>query len=139
MPVSMSNGSAGSEPASLVPAPEPCERPAGEGCIPPQPEQVDDRGRQVAQAHRLGDHPIRRHSLGIHDHQRHLDELPVQAAAVEEQEVIAQVLAVIRGDDHQRIVEHAAPAQLIEEEPQPPIEISNAIVINIGGHPHIVV
>ena len=58
---------------------------------------------------------------------------------MEEQEVIAQVLAVIRGDDHQGIVEHAAPAELLEEDPQPPIKISNAIVINIGSHPHIVV
>ena len=34
--------------------PEPGERPAGECGVPPQPEQVDDRGRHVAQAHRLG-------------------------------------------------------------------------------------
>ena len=73
------------------------------------------------------------------DHQRHLHELTVQAAPVEEQEVIAQVLAVIRGDDHQGIVEHAAPAELLKEHPQPPIEIRNAIVIDIGGHPHVVV
>ena len=43
------------------------------------------------------------------DHQRHLDELSIQATAVEEQDVIAEVLAVIRGDDHQGIVEHTAP------------------------------
>ena len=34
---------------------------------------------------------------------------------VEEQPVIAQVLAMIRSDDHQRILEHSPPAQLIEQ------------------------
>ena len=53
--------------------------------------------------------------------------------------MIAEVLAVIRGDDHQGIVEHAAPAEFLEEHPQPLIEIRNAIVIDIGGHPNIVV
>ena len=38
--------------------------------------------------------------------------------------MIAEMLAVIRGDDHQRVVEHAAPLELIEESSQPPIEIS---------------
>src|ERR1700758_4969913 len=51
-----------------------------------------------------GSPPARRHGPGGHDHQRHLHELPVQAAAVEEQQVVAQVLAVIRGDDHQGVV-----------------------------------
>ena len=46
---------------------------------------------------------------GIDDHQRDLDELPVQAAPVEEQQVVAEVLAVVRGHDHQRVVEHPAP------------------------------
>ena len=31
---------------------------------------------------------------------------------------------MIRGDDHQGVVEHPAPRQLVEEDPQPPIEIS---------------
>ena len=62
MPVSMSNGSA------ERPGPLPdrrsqnraSDRP-GKGASRAQPEQVDDRGRDVAQAHRLGDHPTRRH------------------------------------------------------------------------------
>jgi hypothetical protein len=58
---------------------------------------------------------------------------------VEGQEVIAQVLAVIRRDDHHRIVEHAAPAEFLKKYTQPPIEIRYAIVVNIGGHAHIVV
>ena len=57
---------------------------------------------------------------------------------MEKQEVIAEVLAVIRGNDHQGIVERTAPVELIEENPQPAIKISNAIIINIYSHANIV-
>ena len=51
--------------------------------------------------------------------------------------MIAEMLAMIRGDDDQRVVEHPARSQLIEEGPQLPIEIINAIVIYVDCHLHV--
>ena len=75
--------------------------------------------------------------LGIHDHQRHADHLPVQAASVEEQAVIAEMFAMIGRDDHQGIVENAAAAKLVEQDSQLTIEIKDTVVVNIDGHLHM--
>ena len=52
--------------------------------------------------------------------------------------MIAQVLAMIRSDDHQRILQDPPPAQLIEQRSQPPIEIGDAIVVDVMGHAYVV-
>ena len=51
--------------------------------------------------------------------------------------MIAEMLAMIGRDDHQSVVEHPAPAKLIEQDPQMTIEIENTIVVNIDGHLHM--
>ena len=52
--------------------------------------------------------------------------------------MIAQMLAVIGSHDHQRIFDHSLPAQLVEQQSQPPIEISNTIVVHISCHLYVV-
>ena len=49
-----------------------------------------------------------------------------------EQFVLAQTFAVIGGDDHDCLIEHASVLQFVEQLTQPLIQISQAVVIRIS-------
>ena len=59
--------------------------------------------------------------------------LRVQAEAMVEHAMLAELLAVIGGDDHERIAEQLAPVELIEELAHSPIEGRDAVVVGIAG------
>ena len=48
--------------------------------------------------------------------------------------MIAQMFAVIGRDDHQGVVEHAPPAELIDKHPELMVHIENTVVVDIDGH-----
>ncbi len=112
------------------------QRAAGEGRAGRKPQQVDDRGRQVAQADRLGDRAARRRRRG-EDQQGDVDLVRVEAEAVVEHAMLAELLAVVRGDDHQRVPEHPAPIKLVEQRPDLAIEGGDAVVVGVAGQPHV--
>ncbi len=103
----------------------------------PRPEQGQDCRRDVAQAHRLGDRPACREPLRIDDHEGDLDQLPIQAAPVEEEPVVAQVLPVVGGHDHHRVVEHPALPQLVEQQAQPTVKMRDRVIIEVVGHLYV--
>ncbi len=61
---------------------------------------------EVDQLHRDAHPTASRQGLRIGDHERHVDSVVVgQAPVVEEVAVLAEALAVVGGEDHQRVVE----------------------------------
>src|SRR5262249_59705452 len=53
--------------------------------------------------------------------------------------MVAEMLAVIRGDDHQGVVEHAPTAEFLEEDTESLVEVRDTIVIDVAGHPDVIV
>ena len=133
----MSSGSVAAAPDRPVPAQVRASDRPGKGASR-QAEEANHGRRDIAQGHRFGHHATRRHVLRVHDHQRDADQLPVEAATVREQEVIAEMLAVIRGDDDQRTVEHPAAPQLLEEDAQLPVHVADAFIVEIDRHLHVI-
>src|SRR5262249_27707606 len=71
------------------------------------PGELDDRRRQVPEAHRLADNPSSPQVGGRHDQKGYADLGPVQALTVIEEVVFPQSLTMIGRDDHQRLIQHA--------------------------------
>ena len=57
----------------------------------------------------------------------------IQALAVIEQPVLPQPFAVIGGHDHERLIEHAATLEVVDQFTQPLVQISQAVVVGIAN------
>ena len=80
----------------------------------PETQHVDDRRRQVPEADRLGDDPLRGRPRG-NDHQRDVELGLIQARPVpEDAGMLAEALAMVRGDDHPGPFEDAATLELVD-------------------------
>ena len=84
-------------------------------------------------ANRLGDPPHRRANTVEEDQQRDVDLGVVEAAGVAEELVLAEVFAVVGGDDHQRVVEQAVLVERIEKHAELFIEVRDAVVVGVAG------
>ena len=62
-----------------------------------------------------------------------MDLLRVQAEAVIEHAVLAELLPVVGRDDHERLLEHPATLELIEQRTDLPIEGGDAVVVCVAG------
>ena len=99
-----------------------------------QAGHVDDRRRQVPQADRLVDDLLRRAPPGRDDQERDVQLGLVEARPVaEDAGMLAETLAVVRGDDQPGLLEDPAPVQLVDQLPELLIEVRDAIVVGVGG------
>ena len=67
-----------------------------------------------------------------------MDLLDVQAETVVEDSVFAELFPVIRRDDHERIAQHTAPVEFIEQRPDLTVEGRDAVVVGVAGQLHVV-
>ena len=70
----------------------------------------------------------------IKDHQWDSDLVEIEGGAVPEDLMIAEPLAVVRGDDHHRVVKQPLAGKFIEQLPELLIEESDAVVVAIACH-----
>ena len=56
----------------------------------------------------------------------------IQALAVIEQPVLPKALAMIGGHDHQRLIEHTAAVEVVDQLTQPVVHIGQAVVVTIA-------
>ena len=126
-------------------SPESSEQFSREGRPCSQTHQIDDRGRQIAEADRCAHDRRRIETRRRSNHQGHTDLRPVKTQAVVKQVVFAQPLTMIRGDDDQCLIEHAVPPQCVKEQAKLLVDVSQAVVIRIASdfnirrrQPHLV-
>ena len=112
------------------------QRSPGEWRIGRQAQQVDDRRRQVAQAHGLGDGAARR-SRRREDHQRDVNLVEVQAIAMVEHTMLPELFSMVRRDDHQGVLQHANAVELVQQRPDLPVQEGDAIVVTVAGQLHV--
>ena len=79
-------------------------------------EHVDDRRRQVPQAHRLLDDLFGRAAAGGNDQKRNVQLGLIETRAVAENAgVLAETFTVVRGDDQPGSLQNTAPVELVEQ------------------------
>ena len=71
----------------------------------------------------------RRNVTGIPDHKRHMDQLPVQRFAMGSEMMLPQRFTMVGGDDHERIVLQAAPAEFFHQPPDVIVNVLHAVVV----------
>ena len=121
----------GSRPRAV--AQEPGERTAGEGIPRAQVDPLGDRRGEVAEADRLVDDPGGRRPIGRGDDQQGDVDFPaVEAQAVAEEAVLAEVLAVVGGHDHQGVLQQPAALELVEEAAELPVEVGDATLVGVA-------
>ena len=54
-----------------------------------------------------------------------------------EVEVLAELLAVVRGDDHVRVLQEPTPLQLVEQATELVVEEGDAIMVTVAGQPDV--
>src|SRR6185295_15874936 len=86
-----------------------------------QAERGEDRRHEIQMRGGRRDPPAGPLS-GKLDDQRHVLHLAVERAPMAEPAVLAELLAVIRNQDHERAVEEPAPAELVEERSEAPVD-----------------
>ena len=97
-----------------------------------EPKLIDYGRRQVAKAYRTFHHTACR-GVRREDHERNADDVKEKTEAVAEHAMIAKCLPMIRGDDHNRVVEKPLAFELGQQPTQLFVEESDAIVVAIAG------
>ena len=90
----------------------------------------------AGRSHRLSgvDHDaVRRRGRGEY-HQWDGDLVEVEPGVVAEDAMIAEPFPVVRGDDHQRVVQKALGVELVEQPPKLVIKRGDAVIVAVAGH-----
>ena len=106
---------------------------AGEAGTVLRPEQVGDGRGEVAEADGISNDPAGGDAPGSDDQERNAHLLLIQADAVAKAFVLAELLAVVGRDDHERLIEETAIAERAEEGFELRVERGDAVVVGVAG------
>ncbi len=94
---------------------------------------IEHRGREVDRADRIVDDlPAR--DAGTAQHERHAQERVVAERSFEDHLVLAEELAVVGGDDHERVVGEPTRRERVEHTTDRVVELGNHSVVARGHH-----
>ena len=102
---------------------------ASRGHIPSRSTNVAGRSRRLTGSLTTRPAP---ELPGRNDHKRDMDFLAVQASAVAEEPVLAQLFTVIRRDDDQGVLEQAAALEFVHQLANLGVKIADAVVVRVA-------
>src|SRR5262245_16529760 len=116
---------------SPAPLPQWGQRPSWKRAPFPRANQVQHRGRQVAQRRRLLHNMTGRRPRGVQDQQRDVHALDEQIVTVADEVVLAKQLPVVRGDDDERVFEVSAAAKSLKKPLHLQVEVEDTAIVGV--------
>ena len=71
------------------------------------------------------------------DQQGDVNFVRVEAETMVEHAMLTKLFPMVGSNDHERVAEHVAPVELIEQRPDLPIQGGDAIVVGVAGQLHV--